>query len=277
MTGEHGATLVEALVAVALSLALTLAVATLHARVSSMSGAASRAADAQDTLRIGLAILEYELQHAGYWGLVTDPATVEERRTGATPLAVPVLGDCGPGWAIDLDWPLVAWSAGWPLECSPFAGATPVGAVLVLRRVDTEATVPDAGVIQLHANPWDGRLHAAGEAALPGDEIRDLVARAYYVSPQATGDPTRPSLRRKTLQRGPRVIDEEVLPGVAGLSIELGVDTDPPGSPGSGQANRFGAPEAVTGAPVAVRITLHADHVGLSLTRTVPLRNGWPR
>jgi type IV pilus assembly protein PilW len=277
VTGQRGATLVEALVAVALSLALTLAVATLHARVSSMAGTASRAADAQDTLRIGLAILEYELQHAGYWGLVTDPATVEERRTGATPLAVPVLGDCGPGWSIDLDWPVQAWSAGWPLQCSPFAGAAPISAVLVLRRVDTEAAVPDAGMIQLHANPWDGRLHAAGESALPGDEIRDLVARAYYVSPRATGDPNRPSLRRKTLQRGPRVIDEEVLPGVAGLSIELGVDTDPPGSPGSGQANRFGAPEAVSGVPVAVRITLYAEHVGLSLSRTVPLRNGWPR
>jgi type IV pilus assembly protein PilW len=274
---QRGATLVEMMVAVAISLVLTLAVATLHARVLGMADATGRAGDAQDTLRVGLAILEYELQHAGYWGLVTDPARVEGRRAGTAPLAVPVMGDCGPGWTIDLDWPVEAWSGGWPLACAPFGGVAPLGAVLVLRRVDTEATEPDAGLIQLHANPWEGRLHAAGEAALPGDEVRDIVARAYYVSPRATGDPTRPSLRRKTLQRGPRVIDEEILPGIAGLSIELGVDTDPPGSPGAGQANRFGVPEVVSGVPVAVRITLHAEQAGLSLTRTVPLRNAWPR
>ena len=43
-----------------------------------------------------------------------------------------------------------------------------------------------------------------------------------------------PSLRVKTLtggSRGPRVVDQEVLPGVEDLQIRLGVDTDSPGSP----------------------------------------------
>jgi hypothetical protein len=272
---SRGISLVELMVALGIGLGLSLLVATLHARVLSFSAEATRAADAQDTLRIGLAILEYELQHAGYWGLVTQAGEVRGRRSDATPLDVTVLGDCGPGWAIDLDHTVQAWSGSWPLACNPYSGAPPTSAVLVLRRTGADPAAPEAEVIQLQSNPWEGRLVAFGETAVPGDEVRDLVARAYYVSPRSTGDASRPSLRRKTLQRGPRVVDEEVLPGVAALELALGVDTDPPGAPGHGQPNAFVAPETAAGVLVAVRVTLRADDAtGLTMVRTIPLRNG---
>lgn len=270
-----GVTLIELLVAMGIGLALCLVMATLHARVIHLAGRAAAAADAQDTLRIALATLEYELAHAGYWGLVPDAARITGRRGDAVPLAVTVTGDCGAGWAIDLDQPLVAWSGGWPLACGPFAGTAPVGAGLVLRRVATRARTPDAGVLQVYGDPWGGRLVAAGDPAAPGESVHDLVARAYYVSPRSTADPARPSLRRKTLQRGPRVFDEEIVVGIARMDIALGVDTDAPASPGHGQPNRFVAPEAATGEIVAVRIRLESDEdARLSLTRTIALRNG---
>jgi type IV pilus assembly protein PilW len=270
-----GITLVELMVAMGLALWLGLAMVTLHARILFVAGDTARAADAQDTLRIALATLEYELAHAGFWGLVPDASLIAGRRGDTAPLAVPVTGDCGPGWAIDLDHPFEAWSAGWPLDCGPYAGSVPLSGALVLRRVTPRAGAPDDGVLQVYSDPWGGRLGSAGEPAVPGEVVHDLVARAYYVSPRSTADPARPSLRRKTLQRGPRVVDEEMVVGVAHLEVTLGVDTDPPGAPGHGQPNLFVAPEAALGEIVAVRIRLESDEdARLSLTRTVALRNG---
>jgi hypothetical protein len=82
-------------------------------------------------------------------------------------------------------------------------------------------------------------------------------------------------LRRKTLLRGPRVVDEEIMPGIAALDIMLGVDRDPPGTPGHGLPSAFVVPEAVDAPVVAVRLTLRShDAPGLAITRTVPLHNG---
>lgn len=271
----RGITLAEVMVAMALGLLLALAMATLHARVLQVSGETTRAADAQDTLRIALAVLEYELQHAGFWGPVDAAGRIEGRRGDATPLAVPVSGDCGTDWAIDLDEALQGWSAGWPLSCAPYGGMPARGAVLVLRRAEARATTPDAGVLQLEADPWQARLSADGGPAAPGTTRHDLVARAYYVSPRSTGDAGRPSLRRKTLQRGPRVVDEELVPGVAAMDLAFGIDLDLPGTPGHGLPNRFTAPELAHGPVVAVRVRLVADDPArFELTRTIPLRNG---
>lgn len=270
-----GLSLVEVLVAMALGLALLLAMASLHARVLHMSADSTRTADAQDTLRIALAILEFELSHAGHWGLVPEATRIAGRRTDAAPLAVTVSGDCGADWTIDLERVVEAWSGGWPLACAPYAGAAPIGALLVLRRTAGRSADPETGALQVHADPWGGRLVVTGEPALPGEEIQDLVARAYYVSPHSTGDASRPSLRRKTLQRGPRIVDEEVVPGIAGLEIAFGIDTDPPGAPGHGMPNRFVAPELAAAPVVAVRVGLVTDDdTRLALRRTIPLRNG---
>lgn len=279
MTARHprmaGTTLIELMVSMALGLVLVLAVATLHARILFMSAEMTRAADAQDTLRIALAMLEYEFQHAGYWGLVPEASAIAGRRGDAVPLAVTVAGDCGLDWAIDLERSVEAWVDGWPLACAPFGSAVPLSGGLVLRRADTQISSPEARRLQVHADPWSGRLVVDGDPPMPGTEARDLVARAYYVSPRSTGDPMRPSLRRKTLQLGPRIVDEEIVPGIAGMRIELGVDTDAAGTPGYGQPNRFVTPGAAAGNIRAIRVTLWSDDgARLSATRTIALRNG---
>lgn len=270
-----GISLLEFLVAMALGVMLVLAVGTLHARILFLSAESTRTADAQDTLRIALAVLEYELWHTGYWGLVPDATQIAGRHGDTPALDATVAGDCGAGWAIDLQRAVEAWTGDWPFACSPFGGVPPHGGGLVLRRVDARLASPDEGVLQVQADPWGGRLTAAGEPADPGMEVRNLVARAYYVSPRSTGDPLRPSLRRKTLQRGPRIVDEEVVPGIAELRVELGVDTDPEGASGHGQVNLFLSPDAASGRIRAVRITLRADDpAGMMATRTIALRNG---
>lgn len=278
MTGparHAGITLLEVMVAMTIGLALVLLMATLHARILYLGGEAGRTADAQDALRIALALLEYEVAHAGHWGPVDTAVQIAGRRSDAVPLAAPVAGDCGLRWAIDLDRPIEGWSSGWPLDCMPFGGAPATGGAFVLRRVEPWPQTPEANRLQVYADPWAGRLAFAGAAAAPGEQVHALVARAYYVSPRSTGDISRPSLRRKTLQRGPRIIDEEIMPGIADLQLWFGEDLDPPGAPGHGLPNRFVAPEATSGPVVAVRIRLVADDAArLSLVRTIALRNG---
>jgi type IV pilus assembly protein PilW len=270
-----GLSLPELVIAMGVSVGLVLVAATLHARILSISADTARAAEAQGTLRIALATLEHELQHAGYWGLVAEAGLIAGRGGSEEPLAVPVAGDCGPDWAIDLERPLEAWEDAWPLTCPPYGGLPPRGAVLVVRRAHTEDGVPEPGVLQILADPWGGRLSASGDPPDPGGELRDLVARVYYLSPRSTAEPLRPSLRRKTLQRGPRVVDEEILPGVAAFEVELGVDADPPGAPGHGVPDRFVAPGDAVGRVVAIRLRLRADDpAALAATRTVVLRNG---
>jgi type IV pilus assembly protein PilW len=270
-----GLSLVEVLVAMTLALLLSLSMATLHARILHLSAHTTATADAQDTLRVALALLEYELSHAGYWAVADGAAAITGRRDDATPLAVTVSGDCGPDWSIDLNRAVEAWSSGWPLACAPYAGAVPASGALALRRASIRTVDPEAGILQLHTDPWGGGLRVAGEPIDPGQELRDLVARVYYISPRSTGNADRPSLRRKTLQRGPRMVDEEIVPGIAAMHILLGVDTDPPGEPGHGQPNQFLPPESAAGAVVAIRLRLESDDSArLSMVRTVPLRNG---
>jgi len=265
------------MVAMALGVVLVLAAATLHARVLRLSSEAGRLADAQDALRIALAVLDHDLRHAGYWGLVphADQVTGRTDDPGAAP--IPVISDCGDRWATNLSRHVEAFAGPWPLDCAPGGGAVAGSSVLVLRRAAVTTSVPAAEVLQVASDRWTGRLSADGAGmagAGPDTEVRDLVARAYYVSPRSTDDPGRPSLRRKTLQRGPRVVDEEVVPGIAAFEVWVGVDEDAPGTPGHGVPDRFVAPgTAASGEVVAVRFRLFADGPeALSVERTIRLQ-----
>src|SRR5690606_22169167 len=69
-----------------------------------------------------------------------------------------------------------------------------------------------------------------------------LVVNGYYVSSNSALDTPGnavPSLRRKTLGFGPRIADEEILPGVEDMQIQLGVDTDPVGAANRGSIDRY--------------------------------------
>ena len=95
-------------------------------------------------------------------------------------------------------------------------------------------------------------------------EIRDLVTSVYYVA-AAPGEGSAPALRRKTLVKGPRLIDEEIAPGITDLQVQFGVDLDPPGTPANVDAYvhpddaRIGQPGSRV---LAVRVWLLAESRG---------------
>jgi type IV pilus assembly protein PilW len=125
-----------------------------------------------------------------------------------------------------------------------------------------------------------GELYAAPAAPLalaaPPGEIHALATRGYYVSPTSSlsvpGNPV-PSLRVKTLSyaaTGPRIVDEEIYPGVEDMQIELGIDTDRPGTDGFGAIDAYIDPESSSLAGtriLAVRVWL--------LVRSLQRENGF--
>ena len=92
-----------------------------------------------------------------------------------------------------------------------------------------------------------------------------------------------PSLRMKTLVSGGTIEDQEVLPGVEDMQVQLGVDTDPVGGVNRGSIDRYvnpGDPIVTPGEPgflpdaeiLAVRIWLRIraerQEVGFTDTST---------
>ena len=228
--------------------------------------------------------LEPELQLAGYYGVqgvsllpsVTAPASATQ---------------CGPAHATRLDVPIET-SDHYTLACPPDAsGVVPATSLLTVRRASAQPAAPDAGRLQLltslddprgRALLADGRL-PPGIRIIPGlTELHDLVVRSWYVARASDGDGAEPALRVKSLTRvagEPRFVDTEVMPGVAGLDVRLGVrDVTAVGEGGV----RFLAPGApLPAAPVVavqVTLTLQATESArvvrrLAVTRRFALRN----
>ena len=245
MTGR-GFTLLEILVAVALGWLVVGGALALHQAVARASLQASALAELNDAARFALSYIETDLRMAGFLGLVGDPALVAGAAGPADPVALPVAGDCGPNWAVHLAAPVAGFNNRYGLDCPPWRGARAGSDVLVVRRAAARVSAAEAGRLQLHSTLAGGVLGADGEPppglAAPA-ETRDLVADAFYVSPSSSAGTGRPGLRRKTLQRGPRIVDEELMPGVEDLQVQFGVDLDPPGVPGRGSVDVWVNPE----------------------------------
>lgn len=257
---------------VALAIAALLLAGALFAL--SKTRAAQRAFDArarmQETAWQALAVIETDLRMAGYLGLSlaipADDATLgfPDKCGGVSWVAAGaphVDGHDGVGLAR----PNCAASGG---------GFQPGSDALILRRASASAVslasarVPAAmrervliasryeSAVIFVADPIEGRPPAGydttGDPSDPLD-LREWLVNAYYVSRGSSAGASVPALRRKTLQVGPSLGDEELAAGVEDLQLTIGADVD-----GDGTLDAHFAPGAVpSGAePVCVRVWL---------------------
>src|SRR5690606_7405620 len=173
------------------------------------------------------ATLETELQLAGYFGTAGAPAALR-----AADMPEPAQR-CGLDLVQRLDLALQV-AASWTLPCDPRGdGAVPESDVLTVRRVSARgshaAQEGRAQWLSRVTDPLGGHLYWRGDApwsepASPGEELRDLILRVYYVARSADGDPSVPALRMKSLTSiagVPAFIDTEVMPGVENIQVEL--------------------------------------------------------
>lgn len=233
-------TLVELMIALAISTMLIAAALAMHAHARNVYRTNERIARLQEQGRYALSVLEPDIEMAGYLGFTNVPdgirlvrgaqpqvslATLAELRQfparagDALPAAVPGLPPnahaCGVNFAVDLSMPVqgadgvFATGRKPSAACAPYQNRARVGAdTLTLRRVSTRTTFAEPDRIQIYASRFSGGaahlLFADGTAPGPVDanhRIHDLLVRTYYIAQDSVGQPGVPALRVKSLTR----------------------------------------------------------------------------
>lgn len=255
---QHGITLIELLVALAVGSILILGSLNLVSHARGTFAANEAIARLQDNARFALDVLESDLLLAGYAGPVGALSAEHHATLTAVthPAGIAVGNDCGPDWTVALQRALDAASNRYDFSCAPYQNRSQPGSdTLVVRRADAAAaTARAAHTLYVASAPFTRPVVFVGPALPPAMDaasvqVHRLIVNGYYVSPTSTlsaGGRDVPSLRVKTLQSsasGPRIVDQEVLPGVEDLQLEFGIDTDAPGTPGHGAVNRYVHPE----------------------------------
>jgi hypothetical protein len=247
---------------VALTIGLILIAAFLSALRQSRSlfATSESLASLQDAGRHAMSVLVPDIEHAGFYGF---------KGSGIRVVSLPAgIDDCGADFAVALERPVQASNDRWPdvgSRCAPTAsaGGSRAGTdTLTLRHASLAASVPRTGRLQAFSRRLESQspidLFADGRA--PGGvgenhEVRDVEVRTYYVANDSVGRPGWPALRVKALTEsngGAQFRDEEVMPGVEDLQVELG-------TAGSDARAHYLAPDAdaVRARPiVAVRLWL---------------------
>lgn len=246
--GERGMTLVQLLVGTAVGLSVTAGLGMFFIQGSRSSREDINVATMLNELGYATGQLTSDLEMAGFWAEVHDPATIDEDAS----LAVGT--DCGPaGWYKELrslsildNESAAGIHAAHP--CLPADDVVPGSDVIAIKRVlgrvagtDTETAGLRAGAIYLRTHDRYGRLylHGAGtpSAVEAPYENWEYAPSLYYVqkfSVNASESPQVPSLCRMTLQGdggAPSFERECVAQGVENLQVEVGVDSDEDGTP----------------------------------------------
>lgn len=225
-----GFTLVQLLVAMTMAGLLMTAFVTVHGRARQSARYLESQTALQDSVTQAMAYIGDDLRQAGYLGLTGTSSRIEGTAGPADPIAIPVGGDCGPNFSIRMSRPVEGRNNRYDLACPANGDVVDGSDVLVLRRLSSRTTRTESGRLQAALGLDRGSLFVDGTPDEPLTETRDLVASVYYVADPGRGVPA-PVLRRKTLVRGPRLIDEAIAPGIADLQLQFGVDLEPAAQP----------------------------------------------
>ncbi len=186
----------------------------------------------QENARWALDAIEPDIRLAGYWGRHTAGSTIAGRAGSVAPLATPIGSDCGPDWSIDTDVSLEGFNNEAPAWTCVAAAAHRAGSDSLAvrhasgRAIDTANLENDRIYVRTHEAGQGALFFGAAEPAIAEGQNNELVAHAYYVSPNTVGNDGRPSLRRRGLSSGPAVIDQEIISGVEDMQIQFGIDTN---------------------------------------------------
>jgi type IV pilus assembly protein PilW len=222
----------------------------------------------QDSARHALSVLVPDIEHAGFYGFSHGPAM---RLVGSLPAGA---NACGTDFAVSLSVPAQGSDNTYRLgtdarDCAPTAAAGGPRAgtdTLTLRHASLSAVTPRAGRLQVYSQTRSIAapllLFADGRAPGPVDpdhEVHDLEVRTYYIANDSVQRPGWPALRVKALteSRGAAQFrDEEILPGVEDLQVEIGVATETPDGTQRVSYVAPDSPRALEGSVVAVRLWL---------------------
>jgi prepilin-type N-terminal cleavage/methylation domain-containing protein len=246
---QHGFTLVEIMVSLTLTTILILGTVTLHSHAIQTARTIERRAALEERATFALALMEEDLRMAGFWGLHTDAALL----TGADLAQVHCNNNDVSSWAMNLRVSVSSSRNSYPLPCPAFSNAAPNSDTLTVRHASPSTVAPKNNTIQLQTGHTGGSIFSNGvpPSADTGTAIHNVMVRAWYID-QHSSEADLPALRRYELVSGGLMQNQEIMPGVEQLRVELGIDTN-----ADGLLDGFTSSAVMTASEVlAIKITL---------------------
>jgi type IV pilus assembly protein PilW len=239
---QHGMTLIELMVALAIGAFLMLGAITVFMQSRTTFRITESLSRLQENARFALEMLEPDIRMAHYWGLTPRTYLVNGRRAPTDGAGIGT-HDCGNNWNINLNEAVEGTNNAYTWNCVANGTAETNADTLIVRRASEDPVAAlSAGTLYIQsARGQLGQLFVG--TAIPAgyspatSATHRLLVNGYYVDRESSVAGM-PSLRRKTLQPGGNIIDEEIMVGVEDMQIEFGVDTDLPGTPVAPNANR---------------------------------------
>jgi type IV pilus assembly protein PilW len=247
---QHGFSMIELMVAMLIALVMIAGAGAVFAKARDIYRAMDATARLQETARYAMSVIEADVRMANYWGLLSRPDLFTNSASTASPFNPSVSNNCGASsaYVTDISTYLEGTNNTYSLTCvANGAGAQSGADVLIVRRASSSRLPQTAGGVSSAVNSLlieSSRTQAeifqataagtipAGYAQSdnppqpPLADTRRLLVNAYYVSQDSSVAAGYPSLRRKTLVSGPAIRDEEVVPGIEDLQVQLGIDLD---------------------------------------------------
>jgi type IV pilus assembly protein PilW len=205
-----------------------------------------------DDGRFAMTLFGQDLRMAGTWGPNAFTNMVDNRMRGPAdrlPLLTNIGGDCGPRFYTDLDQPVFATNDDNPFNgtCIPSTRYLAGTDILVVRYADpnpvANAQVAD-GVVYVRSETGNsvlfrGTLDPNDVPTIPPNGTNHVLrVHIYYVRSytETVGDGI-PALMRISLDPGPALNEEMIVPGVENFQVQLGFDTQQPEP--DGKANTY--------------------------------------
>lgn len=240
---QHGMTLIELMVALAIGAFLMIGAITVFMQSRTTFRVTESLSRLQESARFTLDTIEPDIRMAHYWGLTSRTYVINGRRTPTQGAGVGA-HTCGNNWNLNLNEAVESDNGAYSWACAEFDTAMPNSDTLVVRRASEDPVAAlSAGTLYIQSTRGaQGGTIFAG-TTIPADYIpatsatHRLVVNGYYVD-QSSSVAGMPSLRRKSLQPGGGIIDEEIMVGVEDMQIQFGVDTDVPGTAVAPNPNR---------------------------------------
>jgi len=232
---QHGLTLVELMVALAIGSFLIIGAVQIYNQSREAFVVNESIARVQETAQFAMDTIESDLRMASNWGRSSRPLAVEGRSIDgdANPLSLSAPTSCGDKWALDLALAIDGSNNAYSLACGSTGAVQTNSDVVTIRRASVQPAPLQAGRLQIQSTRVQGLL--LDDGTLPGEftpansSTHNLLVHSYYVAQTSDLMPGVPTLRRKTLASvgGAAVVqDQEVAHGVENVQLQLGVDVN---------------------------------------------------
>lgn len=242
---QHGMTLIELMVALAIGAFLMLGAVTVFVQSRTAFRVTETLSRLQESARFALDTMEPDIRMAHFWGLTPRTYLIQGR---LPPTAAAGIGkhDCGDNFTLNLNESIDGTNNSYSWGCDPTEGdAVGTADTLVVRRAGEDAI--EAGALTADTLYIQSTRSQLGQlfvgTTIPAgyntttSETHRLLVTGYFVS-DSSSVPGLPSLRRKVLQTDGTFLEEEVAAGVEDMQIQFGIDTDVPGTPVAPNPNR---------------------------------------